>query len=256
MRQFLLILLFIAVFSGGTYVARDWVQKQAYVIFSRQYVQEVADLAQTWNSQSAYPQGRQWLSDFYYQRRWELLVNWGKALMDFNRNLHLQGEFIQTIEKFAEGKADFREADKMKFYVLELKDRANRLPKTELRRTNSIFNLVVPQLVVLRALVWENKQMVRRVASRLPQLNSMFQAQQEPDTNSYCLLTKAMHDRQTIVMQMKEKCADTSNAPLPMCQQGAVYFQSEIERLQKLDQLNIDNFKQRWPQWREPACAQ
>ncbi len=45
MRQLLLILLFFGVISGGTYVGLEWVQKQAYVVFARQYVQEVSDLS-------------------------------------------------------------------------------------------------------------------------------------------------------------------------------------------------------------------
>ncbi len=256
MRQLFLVLLFFAVLGGASYTGWEWIQKEAYVVFSRQYVQEVSELSQLWNSQAGYPQGRNWLNDFYYQRRWELLRKWAKILVEYNRKLHLQGEFVQSIESFIKNNGDFRDSEKMKFYVLELKDRMSRLPKSVIRKSSSLLNLIASRLAVLKVLVEENQRLVRRVVPRLPQLEVIFQAQFDQDSSTYCSTHKAMNDRLTILAQMKQRCLDPENAPLPMCQQGATYFQAELDQLQKLDQWNIDKLRQRWPQWREPACTQ
>lgn len=256
MRQLLLLLLFFAVTGGATFTGWEWVQKQSYIVFSRQYVQEVSDLNQLWNSQAGYPHGRNWLSESYYQRRWELLNQWAKILLEYNRKLHLQGEFIQTVEAFSKNQFDFKNTEKMKFYVLELKDRLSRLPKSEIAKSNPILNYVVTRLVVIKALVEENQRLVRRVIPRLSQLELIYQAQYDEDATTYCSTHKTMGDRQTIIEQMKQRCLAPGNAALPMCQQSAAYFQAELDQLQKLDQWNIDKLKQRWPQWREPACAQ
>ncbi len=133
---------------------------------------------------------------------------------------------------------------------------SRRFPKSELKKSNRLINIVAEPLRLLKVLAEENQRMVRLVIQRLPQLEIIFQAQMEQDSNTFCLTHKTMQDRQSILEQMKERCMDPVNSKLPMCQQGATYFQAELVQLQKLDQWNIDKLKQRWPQWREPACAQ
>jgi hypothetical protein len=256
MRQLLLLLLYFSVLGGSTYIGWEWVQKQAYVVFSRQYTQEVAELDQLWNSQVAYPQGRNWLNDLYLQRRWSLLNDWSKLLINFNRKLNLHGDFVETLEKYSKSAIDYRDTERLKFYILELKDRLTRLPKSGLGKNNPLFMTVVSKLVLAKALVEENQKLVRSSLPRVPQLELIFQAQLDHDTTTYCSTHKTMRDRESIIAQMRERCLETGNARLPMCQQGASYFQSELAQLQKLDQWNIAKLKQRWPGWREPACAQ
>lgn len=255
MKQILLILLLFSVMGGTAYTGWQWTQKQAYVVYSRQYIEEVNELVQLWTAQTSFPQSRNWLHDFYYQRRWELLSQWAQGLVNYNKELHLQGDFIQTVDTFIKNRIDFRDSEKMKFYILELKDRANRLPKSELSKNNILFRFAVEKLYVTQLLIDENQRLLRRVSAKLPDLETIFQAQFDQDSKIYCSTHQTMNDRHAILVQMKERCLEAANANLPMCQQGASYFQGELDQLQKLDQWNIDKLKQRWPQWREPACT-
>ena len=254
MKQFLMIILFFLVLSGSTYVAWEWVQKQAYVVFSRQYVQEVIELQQTWNSQLSYPRGRDLLSDFYYQRRWALLNNWAHLLVDYNIKLHLGGEFNQTVDNFLHQPIDFRDNEKIKFYALELKDRLSRMQSSQLKKNSKLFNTVVANLVLLRSLVDENKNLSRQVFQKLPQLEVELQFQLDIDTKSICTIQSQLNAREKVINELKQFCLNSINAKQILCQISKGYLQSDISNLKKVDQLTLNKIKSHWTNGRNPAC--
>lgn len=256
MGKFVVLLLLITVVGGGGYVGRDWARQQAFLIYSQKYARGVNEFYQTLESKSKFPHTRTWFNEIYYQRRWDVLSGWGKKLIEIDRKLRLQTEFAATVEKFWAAKSDFREQEKLKFFGLELKQLVGRLPPSKLPNSHWVFPLVALDLVSFNLQIEEHKKIDKRMDARLSQLEVIFQGQQEQDNSTFCTTHKTMTDRQNILNQMKQRCLDPANAQLPMCLQSGSYFQTELDQLQKLDQWNIDKLKQRWPQWREPACTQ
>jgi hypothetical protein len=177
MRDLLLLLLISGVVYAGLSVGTDWGRQQAFLHFSQQYIEEVDDFAKAWNRQAPYPFARQWLVEFYYSRRWEVINSWAKELIEYNRKMALKSELVGTIEKFVKTKGDFRDAEKVKFYVLELKQLAKRLPKPELGRNSPLFSVVAGKFIVLRSQLAEHKKLVQNITPRLQQLDMIFRSQ-------------------------------------------------------------------------------
>lgn len=256
MRQLLLNLLIFAVIGAGAYVGLAWSRQQAFLFYSQQFIQEVDETVQIWNRQVGYPLSRQWLNNLIYQRRWEILNEWGKQLIDYDQKLNLHTEFIQAIEKFLQAPTDFRDFEKVKFYALELKQRSKRLPKSQIARQKRLMAAVAGDLEAFKGLLQEHKLLINKKVT--PQLASLEmalrgqQGQQQADVTSYCQIHKSVGARQSILEQMKAKCGEPANAKLPLCEPGA---QSKFEELQKLEQASLDRVKQQLPQGREPACV-
>lgn len=254
MKQLLMFSLFLLVLFGSAYIGWEWVQKQAYVVYSRQYVQEVIELQQTWNSQLSYPQSRELLNDYYYQRRWTLLSQWAKLLVDYNLKLHLSGEFNQTLTKFLQKPFDFKDNEKIKFYALELKDRLSRMQGSQLNKNSKLFNTVVTNLVLFKSLVDENKILSKHVFQKLPQLEAELQFDINIDAKAICTIQTQLNDRYKALNELKQFCLNTKNAKQIMCLNSAAYFQADISNLEKFDNYTLYKIKSHKTNGRSPAC--
>lgn len=174
MQKIVLSFIFIVLTGAASYLGSDWVRKQSFILYCREYIAAVDELDQMWRSQQTYPNARVWFGDFYFQRRSEVLERWAKQLVDYDRQLHLQTEIAKVLKKSMASKPDFRNSEQYKFHILELKSLEKRLPSAQLKKTNFLVKLVASNFVFLKALVEENQLLVKRNLARVQQLEALL----------------------------------------------------------------------------------
>lgn len=248
-------LLFFLVFGAATYVGYSYSQQQAFLVFSQSYAQEVNECYQIWMGQASYPKTRQWLSETIYQRRWEVLTNWGKQIVQFEKKLGQRTEFGQAIEKFMKSPADFRNPDKIKFYSLELAQAVKRLPGSEFSGHKRLLNFVASDLDNSRKFALEHKKISQKIQARIHQMETALGANASAESSNYCSNRKSFEDRKKFLSDLKEQCGEPSGQKFSFCKNQASLIDSQLGELVKEQQAKVAEIQQRWPQWREPACT-
>lgn len=255
MRQILLNLLMFGVLGGALFVGHGYSQQQAFIVFSQSYAQEVNDTYQLWANQSAYPKTRQWLNETVYQRRWEVLNIWAKQLMVYEQKLGQRTEFVRAIEKYMKAPTDFRDPEKIKFYSLELTQLMKRLPKSDFSSHKRILNFVASDLDASKRQAQEHKKISQKIHAKISQMEVAFAGHSAPETANFCSAKKSFQERQKFYADLKAQCNEASNRDASICKSLADQLQLQLNELEKEQQANAEKIRQRWPQWREPACA-